>query len=154
MEERIIIEQKQRIQEPLAKPVVTVDTALVLTASRATISTPFHEEVGAPRRQISVTGKAPAVSHPLRRAIAWDKKLAVSSAPSHAAFARRAGISGPTLTRHLQLLRLLPEIREFLLGLSTAGELRRFSLNRMSALARLDPDVQRERWTRLRSVTQ
>lgn len=85
--------------------------------------------------------------------MAWERKLAAAGTMSQAKFARCIGVSGPTITRHLQLLRFRPEIRGFLLSLTKPTELRRFSLNRMGALARLNPEVQRMRWERMR-VTQ
>jgi hypothetical protein len=149
MEERIVVEKNGRASSPIGKPVVTIDATLSMSASRATIQSPFQHEVGAPRRAPASTERNPEVPHALRQAMAWQKQLSSSKAGSHADFARRIGISAPTLTRHLQLLRLAPEIRSHWLGLHTAADLRRFSLNRMGDLARLDVDRQRERWAQM-----
>jgi hypothetical protein len=47
------------------------------------------------------------------------------------------------MTRHLGLLKLVPEIRAFLLSLKTASELWKFSLNKMRALAHPQTEEQR-----------
>jgi hypothetical protein len=47
------------------------------------------------------------------------------------------------MTRHLGLLKLVPEMQTFLLSLKTASELWKFSLNKMSALAHPQTEEQR-----------
>lgn len=146
MEERIVVEKNGRAASPLGKPVVTIDATLSMTTSRATIQSPFQHEVGAPRRKRVGIEEKSDVQHPLRLAMTWEKRLTSGKVASHAAFARQIGISGPTLTRHLQLLRLAPEIREAWLAMTGAAELRCFSLNRMVKLSGLDHARQRAQW--------
>ena len=149
MEERIVVEKNGRASRQIGKPVVTIDATLSMTTSRATIQSPFQHEVGAPLREPVRPEERPDVRHPLRLAMTWEKRLASGKVASHAAFARQIGISGPTLTRHLQLLRLAPEIRDAWLAMTSAAQLRHFSLNRMVKLSGLELGRQRERWPQM-----
>lgn len=153
MEERVVIDRARRTNQPLAKPVVVFETALSLSTARVTIHAPFRAEVGALRPR-SAQGKSVIAPHPLRLALAWAKKLATVAAPNHAALARRLGISEPTICRHLQLLRLVPEIREQWLGLTDASQLHLCSLNKMVALTRLEPEAQRREWVKISTPNQ
>lgn len=148
MEERVVVEQARRTNQPLAKPVVVFETALSLSSARVTIHAPFRAEIGALRPK-SAAKKPIIAPHPLRLATMWAKKLAADTTLSHAALARRLRISEPTICRHLQLLRLAAEIRGQWLGLTEVSALRRCSLNKMVSIARLEPEAQRREWLKL-----
>jgi hypothetical protein len=149
MEERIVVEKNGRASSPIGKPVISIDASLSMTTSRASIHSPFLHEIGTPRQNPVRTEATSDVRHPLRLAMMWQKRLTSGKVASHAALARQIGISGPTLTRHLQLLRLAPEIREAWLAMTSAVELRCFSLNRMVKLSGLDFGRQREGWPQM-----
>lgn len=83
-----------------------------------------------------------ACLHPLHRAIAWQRELSENPKLIKAELAQREGVSAATLTHHFKLLQLTPEIQDFLLGLRSAADIRRFSLNRMKALAEFEPTKQ------------
>lgn len=152
MEERVVVEQSPRPSQPLVKPVVVLDATVSLGSARAALHAPFRGDVGAPCRSSIGAPESSAPPHPLRLAMKWAAKLDGAGAPSQAALARRLGVSGPTLTRHLQLLRLLPAIREFWLAHGNKpGDLRRYSLNRMVALSCFSPEVQESRWTKMKA---
>ena len=87
----------------------------------------------------------------MHRALAWNRKLSGTAGLSQAELARREGITAVTLTYHLKLLKLAPEIQEFLLAVAGAEGLRRFSLRRMKALAELDYTAQRKAFVRMRA---
>ena len=102
-----------------------------------------------PAPQRPLTLEPPAVVHPLHRALAWQRKLAANTELTQRALARRERVTGATVTYHLKLLGLVPDIQTFLLGLKTAKEIRRFSLRKMMVLAELPDDVQRRRFAAL-----
>lgn len=56
-----------------------------------------------------------------------------------------------TLTYHLKLLKLAPEIQGFLKGLSEPADLRRYSLRRMKSLAELSVTAQRDQFSMMRA---
>ena len=56
-----------------------------------------------------------------------------------------------TLTYHLKLLKLAPEIQVFLKGLSEPADLRRYSLRRMKSLAELSVTAQRDQFLKTRA---
>ena len=56
-----------------------------------------------------------------------------------------------TLTYHLKLLKLAPEIQVFLKGLSEPADLRRYSLRRMKSLAELSVTAQRDQFSKIRT---
>ena len=80
----------------------------------------------------------------------WKRKHVADSTVSQAEFARRVGVTAATFSYHLKLLKLAPEIQEFLLALKSPQDVRRFSLRRMKSLAELDRDEQRRAFARMR----
>ena len=63
---------------------------------------------------------------------------------NRAALARKLGMTRASVTINLHLISLIPEIKEFLLALRKAEEIREFSLREMHPLAQLPPEKQRE----------
>lgn len=144
LEERVVVEHRRQARPiAVAKRMLTLDSRVAM-GHPAEVLSPFREELGARRRPAPKTAvPEPVVApNPMRRAVAWQRQLDRNPNLSRAQLARDSGASGPTMTRHLDLLKLTPEIQAFLLSLKTASELRKFSLNKMSALAHLKPDEQ------------
>jgi len=110
----------------------------------ATILAPFHEEVVLPASETPGPNPEEKLLHPLERAREWQRLLSRNPRLTQAMLARKAGVTAATITYHLRLLDLAPEIQEFLTGLKSQKSLRRFSLRRMKALATLDHAAQRK----------
>ena len=144
LEERVVVEHRRQARPiAVAKRMLTLDSRVAM-GHPAEVLSPFREELGARSRPApKAAAPEPVVApNPMRRAGAWQRQLDRNSTLSRAQLARDSGASGPTMTRHLDLLKLTPEIQAFLLSLKTASELRMFSLNKMSVLAHLQPDEQ------------
>jgi hypothetical protein len=146
LEERVVVEHRSQARPiAVAKRMLTLDSRVAM-GQPAEVLSPFREELGVRSGPVpKATKPEPEVTlpNPLRRAVAWQRQLDRNPSLSRAQLARNTGASGPTMTRHLDLLKLVPEIQTFLLALKTASDLRKFSLNKMSALAHLQPDEQR-----------
>lgn len=136
MESSVIVRSRTPPQPPLRDRPLVIDTQVVLTAPPPEKKTPSEKPT-------------PSFRHPIHRALSWHRLLEKHPELSHAEFARKHGISAPTLSRHLQLLQLVPEIRDRLLALRTAIEARHCSLNRLVPLSTLSPDQQLRKFSRL-----
>jgi hypothetical protein len=153
MEERIVVQTRAPKLPPVAKQSMTVETRVSFPPrlGSARIRTPFQEEVGpSSQSKSAISNEVRPKLHPIHQAIAWQSLLKANPRPSQATLARRAKVSEPTMTRHLRLLRLAPEIQQWLLGLKTPGELRCFSLNKMMTLVALPFNEQRRRMAAMR----
>ena len=75
--------------------------------------------------------------HPLHRALKWGKRLRSEPALKRIVLAREEKVCPATITHHLRLLQLAPEIQTRLLGITTRSDLEKYSLNKMKALAAL-----------------
>lgn len=148
MEERVIVRRSADSPSPLAQRPITLVIRVALWARRqppiATILVPFHEEVVLPASETAGPNPGEKLRHPLERAREWQRLLARNPRLTQARLARKAGVTAATITYHLRLLDLVPEIQEFLTGLKSPQSLRRFSLRRMKALAVLDHAAQRK----------
>ncbi|MDI1320459.1 MAG: hypothetical protein PSW75_09765, partial [bacterium] len=80
---------------------------------------------------------------PLHRARAWQRRLAAESGLNRVKLAKEEGLTPGAITHHMKLLQLAPDIQEQLLNVTAPEDLRRFSLNRMKALAELSAEEQR-----------
>ena len=78
-------------------------------------------------------------THQIHEVIRWKQKLDTGRVVNQAALARDLGMTRAAVTLNLRLLDLVPEIREFLLSIKTAEDVRRFSLSQMRRLAQLPP---------------
>jgi hypothetical protein len=112
------------------------------------IVAPFREEFRAggtaPETKPPTNG-----AHPLHRALKWQRKLSADPKLSQVKLARKERVTGATVTYYLKLLRLAPQIQEFLLTLKTAQDVRPFSLRKMIALAEFGHDTQQKRFARM-----
>lgn len=81
---------------------------------------------------------------PIHDVIKWQKSLDEGPVENRAALARKLGMTRASVTINLHLISLIPEIKEFLLALRKAEEIREFSLREMHPLAQLPPEKQRE----------
>jgi len=154
MEEKVVVQARPKTRGPLP-PVrlLTLDMKCAVAHSNSKspvmIVAPFRKAVAAADEpETRSVGKS--LHHPLLRAIAWQRQLALKPGLTQAMLAKSAGVTAGTLTHHLKLLHLAADIQEFLLNLKTEPELRRFSLNRMKALANLSHRQQLKAFAALR----
>ena len=105
---------------------------------------PFSYTLSAPRKPAAPRTKPG--QHPLHRARAWQRRLETETGLNRVKLAKEEGLSPGAITHHMKLLQLAPDIQERLLNLTAPKDLRKFSLNRMKALAELPIDEQRMRF--------
>jgi hypothetical protein len=77
------------------------------------------------------------VHHPIHRARAWQRRLDTEPKLRRIDLAAAEGLTPGAITHQLKLLQLMPATQERLLNVTAPADLRRFSLNRMKALAEL-----------------
>ncbi|MDI1334569.1 MAG: recombinase family protein [Lacunisphaera sp.] len=153
MEQKVVVQARPKTRGPL--PPVRL-LCLEMRCSIARTNAPDPIAILAPfRRAISPTQEPVAKviqgapSHPLQRALEWQRQLAAKPSLTQAVLAKNAGVAPGTLTHHLKLLQLAPDIQTFLITLKTEQELRQFSLNRMKALADLPQRQQLKRFAEM-----
>lgn len=78
-----------------------------------------------------------AVRHPIHDVLAWQIKLERGELANRAALAKKLGVGRAVVTQTLRMLKLVPEIRKFLLSLKIPAEVRYFSVRRMGMVAEL-----------------
>jgi len=139
MESSVIVRGRTPPQHPIRDRPLVIDTLLALVA-------PLPEKI-APTEKTT-----PRFRHPIHRALSWKRLLDKYPELSHAEFAKQHGISAPTLSRHLQLLQLVPEVRDHLLTIRSAREASQCSLNLLVPLSRLPPQEQLKHFKCLPSV--
>jgi DNA invertase Pin-like site-specific DNA recombinase len=98
---------------------------------------PGDSEITITRMRIAASQPPTAVLHPLHRALRWGLRLRTEPSLKRITLAREEQVCPATITHHLKLLRLAPEIQVKLLGVTTQADLEKYSLNKMKALADL-----------------
>jgi len=154
MEERLIIDARERPSAPAAsaRPLVLQTDVAMTPAGGVELLTPFVHALSTPRkRRANRPAPAPA-RHPLHRARSWQRRLESEPGLNRVTLAKEEGLTPGAVTHNLKLLQLAPAIQEQLLNVTAFADLRRFSLNRMKALAELPADVQLSRFITLRSA--
>lgn len=150
MEERLIVETKEPraslrrftlSAEVALRPQGRVDQAQVVAPVRVTEGTSKPAPNPVPKE--ASLGDA---NHPLVRAMAWQRELKKDPDLSLRGLAKREGVVPPTITQHMKLLRLVPEIRDFVGRLSDPKDLYFFSLRRLMPLAEMSRENQLEQF--------
>ncbi len=122
-----------------------------------TINSPFVQTlaIGGRVSKLSQDEPNPAkrTRHPIHDAIKWQKSLDAGQIESRAALARKLGMTRSSVTINLHMITLIPEIKEFLLALRKAEQIREFSLRKMHRLAQLPEEKQREWFSGIRTKT-
>ncbi|MDI1335871.1 MAG: recombinase family protein [Lacunisphaera sp.] len=143
MEERLVIDARDRPAVPAGsvRPLVLQAEVTMLPTGGVELLAPFTYTLSAPRKPAAPRTKP--VQHPLHRARAWQRRLAAESGLNRVKLAKEEGLTPGAITHHMKLLQLAPDIQEQLLNVTAPEDLRRFSLNRMKALAELSAEEQR-----------
>ena len=81
--------------------------------------------------------------HPIRKAKKWNAMLSKAETIDQISLAKKIGVSPSMLNKHLRLLKLAPEIQEFLHSLNSTTDTRKFNMTRMNAIADLPKAKQR-----------
>ncbi len=146
MEERLIIDARERPAVPTGsvRPLVLQAEITMLATGGVELLAPFSYTLSAPRKPAAPRPKPG--QHPLHRARAWQRRLETETGLKRVTLAKEEGLSPGAITHHMKLLQLAPDIQERLLNLTAPKDLRKFSLNRMKALAELTIEEQRQRF--------
>lgn len=106
------------------------------------IITPFRQTFRLDARVRTVTVPKPAVVHPIVRALRWQRLLDEKVVPHRLGLAKHIGCTPGAVTKMLRMLKLTPEIQQYIAALRTRPEVWHFSVKRMGALAALAPELQ------------
>jgi hypothetical protein len=115
------------------------------------ILAPFRQTFRLDDRVRVVPPPKPAIIHPIVRALKWQRLIDEKAVPHRFALAKHVGCTPGAVTKMLKMIKLVPEIQEFLAGLKTRPELWHFSLTRMGTLAGLTPEMQRVAFATMRA---
>ncbi len=159
MEERVVGSARpKRSSLPITARSVIFEAQVDFTnAARGevVIVAPFHQTVKVrtavrPLPPVITSPKVAQQRHPIHDVMAWQRQLESGEIDNRAALARKLGVTRAAITQTLRLLRLAPEIRDFLATLKDAPAVRHFSVRRMGTLADLPLPRQRAVFTKLR----
>lgn len=150
MEQQVIFQRRDGGDIPMIRRVLMLESTIEISAGgAAAIRTPFEHEVRQRRPKATPPAPAPA-RHALHRARRWDQVLTTSPRLTWTALAKREGLTLATVSYHLMLLRLAPEIQRFLVGLTDGPSIRFFGLVRMKEIARRSLPEQRRLFATIR----
>jgi hypothetical protein len=90
------------------------------------------------------------IRHCIHRAVTWQRELQRDPTLEKQAIAAREKIAPGSISHHLKLLNLAPEIQDYLKDLKDPDAMRHFSLRKMRRLSELQPDKQTVQFKRLR----
>jgi hypothetical protein len=90
------------------------------------------------------------VEHAIVRAQKWQVMLETGVVPHRLALAKRVGCTPGAVTKILRMIRLVPEIQEYLASIKNENEAWHFSAKRMAQLASMEPEFQRAAFAKLR----
>ncbi len=90
------------------------------------------------------------VEHAVVRAQKWQSMLETGVVPHRLALAKRVGCTPGAVTKILRMIRLVPEIQEYLASIKNENEVWHFSAKRMAQLASMEPEFQRAAFAKLR----
>jgi len=147
--------QKGQPTAPQPTPTVTGTDFLVkadlsrIKQGEVRIIAPFKETVYSVRSRKSCGPIPERALHPIRKAKRWNTMLSNAESLDQISLAKRLGVSPSVVTKHLRLLKLVPEIQEFLHSLNSTPDTRKFSMTRMNAIADLPPAKQRQKFEKM-----
>ena len=112
---------------------------------------PFNRTIRLESRVRTVPPPKPNIVHPIIRAKEWQRMLDEKEVPHRFALAKQVACTPGTVTKMLKMIKLVPEIQDYLAALKTRNEVWHFSAKRMAKLAVLAPELQRVAFTRIRN---
>ncbi|MDI1319321.1 MAG: hypothetical protein PSW75_03885 [bacterium] len=135
---------------PYARRVLDITAEFVVgPKKRIAVLHPFEAELGEPPAT-ELSNEKPVTENPIHRALGWDAKLQKAPGLSVRALARDEEVSAALVCLYLKLLKLAPDILEFVRGLNTPVALRIFSYRTLLGLAKCDLTAQRRLFNELR----
>lgn len=150
MEQKLVI-QSTRVPSVLARRAITLETEIVSERGGAVaIVEPFPRTV--------VPGENPLLPessiqrHAIHRARAWGERRAKNPGLTLLRLAQEEGVSLATVSFHLDLLRLLPEIQRFLAKLRDRERIRFFGMMRLRKIGQLNAAAQRMAFAALQTA--
>jgi DNA invertase Pin-like site-specific DNA recombinase len=152
MEERLVIDAGERDTVAVAtaaRPLLLTAEVAMMSAGGVAVLAPFARTLTIAKRAATPRPLPAPVQHSLHRARAWQRRLEAEPALNRVKLAAAEGLTPGAITHHMKLLQLAPAIQERLLNVTTSAELRRFSQNRMKALAEFPADEQLRRFAAL-----
>lgn len=87
---------------------------------------------------------------PVVRAQKWQAMLETGVVPHWFALAKRVGCTPSAVSKILKMIRLVPEIQEYLAAIKKENEAWYFSAKRMAQLASMAPEFQRAAFAKWR----
>jgi DNA invertase Pin-like site-specific DNA recombinase len=115
------------------------------------IVAPFRQSFRLESRVRTVPTPNPEIEHPMVRAQKWQRMLDEKAVPHRFALAKQVGCTPGAVTKMLKMIKLVPEIQDYLAALKTRNEVWHFSAKRMAKLAALSPELHRAAFTRIRN---
>jgi hypothetical protein len=149
MAEKLVIEEHAApaaSSRPLTMNLKVALAPFCTSTNPVTLLAPFRCDLGVTRCQSAAKPTQEPVLHPIHRARTWQRRLDSERGLNRVTLAKEEGIAPGSVTHYLKLLDLDEEIQKQLLELTTAAEVRRYSLNRMKALADLSGAEQRRQF--------
>lgn len=113
------------------------------------IIAPFRQTLRLESRVRTVPAPKAEAVHPIARAQKWQRMLASGEVGNRFALAKRVGVDPAMVTRVLKLVRLAPDIQEYLTTLRTPGALWHFNIRLLGELAELPVEKQRAAFARI-----
>lgn len=158
MSGQIMLEEPRRQGATLPPRLITLETKVTINITRTVASvllSTSHHQVKVALKAPGEKGWTPPVvqkehRHPIHRALIWSRRLTNEPALSKFTLAKQSGVAPGTVTHHLKLLQLAPQIQTFLLNITSPADLQLYSLNRMKALAERSHEAQLSEFARLR----
>lgn len=153
MEERIVVDTPDRPRLPPRQRTLGFRVKAAVGGQGAgagsVILTPFeHRVASSPAKRI--TAAVETIRHCIHRALAWQRELQRDPTLEKQAIAAREKVAPGSISHHLKLLNLAPEIQDHLRELKDPDAVRHFSLRKMRRLAEQPIETQTAQFKKLR----
>jgi len=153
MEERVVVDAPDRPRLPPRQRTLAFSIKAAVGSQGAgagsVILTPFeHRVLSSPAKRIATAVET--IRHCIHRAVTWQRELQRDPTLEKQAIAAREKIAPGSISHHLKLLNLAPEIQDYLKELKDPDAVRHFSLRKMRRLSELQPEKQTVQFKRLR----
>lgn len=119
------------IRRMVAMPALSFETRMDFShamSGEVTIVAPFHQPLGTNTQSRESRAREPRVEHAILKAQRWQRLIDAGKIANQFALSKRLGLDSGGVTRVMKLVKLMPEIQEFLAALKTKHELRHFGM--------------------------